>query len=427
MRFFARRRLCRVTFAVFCLLPTVIVACTVLVTHSPPYRAFQSAMWQSRLSARLGFDVGITRLEQRPDGALLYGIELRDPESHEWLARARSAEVAFADQGIIVSVSHPEIRFERLTRIAQILHEQVLMRSDQDEVEWQLTASSLALRRDEQAQSLHNLQCIVESQKEGTELLLAFCVAGVEADQCVRLRVVRNRQIDPAATGWELHTGPAGLPCWLGNVWFTGLGKLGDDCTFCGSIWAEQGAAGWNADVAGAFRNVDLDQLVTSQFPHKLSGVAELSLNGVKIQQGRVVKVAGLLQCDGGVVSRSLLDAAEWAFHLRQHEREGDADKLRYGRLSFGFSMDGQNLTIAGADKSTPTVMADSHGPLLSISSREPLSPVNVLRMLVPQNEVHVPATTETVALLRVFPLPRVMRQTPRHARRSYGPLRFVQ
>lgn len=426
MRFSARRRLCRGAFVLLCLLPTVFVAGAAVIVHTPPYRALRLTAWQSRLADRLGLDVQLASVEPQSGGTLILGIELRDPESHEWLVRIRSAEVTASDRMTCVELGQPEIRYDRLARLTQLLHERVLMRAGPREPVWQLEAPSLALRHDGQSPSLHNLQCVVDSRPEGTELLVAFTIAGQAADPRVRLRVVRNRQIDPPATGWELHTGSADLLCSLGTVWFPGLGNLGDQCTFRGSIWAEQGSDGWNADVAGTLREMDLDQLVTSQFPHKLSGMAELVMHGVRMHQGRVVKASGQLRCGGGAVSRSLLDAAERALQLQHHARAEDAPLLEYGQLALCFSLDDRNLTMSGPADSPATIMADTQGPLLSVNRSEPVSPVDVLRMLVPYNDVYVPATRETAGLFRTLPLPRIARSAARDARNTeYTPLRL--
>ncbi len=98
----------------------------------------------------------------------------------------------------------------------------------------------------------------------------------VAADERVRLRFVRNRQLDPPATGWELHTDSTGLPCSVALSWLPALSQLGDACVFQGSVWCEQRPAGWEAELRGVFRQVDLEQLVTRQFPHKLSGSADV-------------------------------------------------------------------------------------------------------------------------------------------------------
>ena len=41
---------------------------------------------------------------------------------------------------------------------------------------------------------------------DGTELLLEFRSADMRRGPACAVRFVRNRQLDPPATGWELHT-----------------------------------------------------------------------------------------------------------------------------------------------------------------------------------------------------------------------------
>ena len=143
---------------------------------------------------------------------------------------------------------------------------------------FQLIASSLILQQDPQPQSVQDVRFVLEVDGDAAEAFVEFRPAGSDEGDQVRLRLVRNRQLDPPATGWELHTGPTGLPCQLALSWLPELERLGTECTFQGSVWSERMATGWEADISGVFRQLDLDRLITGHFPHKLSGISELML-----------------------------------------------------------------------------------------------------------------------------------------------------
>ena len=94
MRFSMRLRLCRAVFCTCCLMPTALIGGAAVIVHTPAYQAARTTAWQSRLAARLGLEVHVTEIDWGDRGDLVIrGIELRDPESHDWLARARSATV----------------------------------------------------------------------------------------------------------------------------------------------------------------------------------------------------------------------------------------------------------------------------------------------------------------------------------------------
>ena len=252
MRFSVRRRLCRASFCLVCLLPTLLIGVSAVVTHTPAYRAARCADCESRLSARLGLPVHLAQV----DGSgwachVARGIELRDPESGQWLVRARSAEARRAPQGWDLALYQPEIRFAQLPRLAEILHEHVLVRTDERTPPVRLAMSSLILHDAACSQSVLDVRCVVEGRAEGAEVFWNSVHASLPPDETVRLRLVRNRQLDPPATGWELHTGPTGVACSLLTPWLPAAEHLGPEAGFQGSIWCEQQPRGWNAEIAG--------------------------------------------------------------------------------------------------------------------------------------------------------------------------------
>ena len=183
--------------------------------------------------------------------------------------------------------------------------------------------------------------------------------------------------------------------------------------------------AGWKAELAGVFRDVDLEQLVTRQFPHKLSGMAVLTLDRFQVDQGRMSEVKGRLQCAGGVVSQSLLDAAAQSWRLQQHPRAGGAPLLRYEHLALDFSLSSAGLTLATPEAAGAAVLTDRQGALLSLHDSQPRSPLSLVQLLVPQADLQVPATRETAALFRTLPLPEVSTPPASTAREDYSPLRL--
>jgi hypothetical protein len=421
-----RRRICRLTFWTTCVIPTLLVGSAAIIRQTPAYHAAQVAAWQARLTIHLGLEVRVSDVSFETGArSVVRGIELCDPESHEWLARVRSAEMIKTKRGWAVMLGQPQINSPHITRLAAILHEHVLLRAGTEDAPVQMAASSVELSSPDGSQSVLDLRSAVEATQDGSELLVEFRSADMPADQRVRLRFVRNRQLEPAATGWELHTSTAGLPCAVARPWFPALSTLGNECVFQGSVWCEQSRAGWEAEVSGVLRGVDLEQLVTRQFPHKLSGMAVLTLGRFTVHAGRVAEAEGRLQCAGGVVSQSLLDAAAQAWGWQQHPRAGGAALLRYDQLALDFSLSSAGLTLTTSAETGTSVLTDSHGALLSLTDGRPQSPLTLVQLLVPQADVQVPATRETATLFQTLPLPEVSTPPTATARTGYSPLRL--
>ncbi len=239
-----------------------------------------------------------------------------------------------------------------------------------------------------------------------------------------------NRQLDPPATGWELHTGPAGLPCRLATAWLPQLKQLGNECIFQGSVWSEQNGSKWEAEVSGSFEQLDLDCLISRRFPHKLSGIAQVVLSRLVIHQSHISEMAGRVQSAGGVISRSLLESAGQCLNLTLAPRSEGATKLQYNKLAVQFSLSKEGLALAPASKSTEkakaqSLLTDAQGPLLSAAGPVHVSSLALVRVLVPQSDVQVPVARETTALLQALPWPEITPSTSANARRSYQPLRF--
>ena len=100
-------------------------------------------------------------------------------------------------------------------------------------------------------------------------------------------------------------------------------------CTFQGSVWSERLTGGWEAEVSGVFRQLDLNCLVR-RFPHKLSGVAELALTRLVMHRGQIVEARGQLCSPAGGVGQTLIQAAERHLKLRRYGPSTEAKNLSY-------------------------------------------------------------------------------------------------
>jgi len=246
-----------------------------------------------------------------------------------------------------------------------------------------------------------------------------------------RLEIMRNRKVSPPATRWALQTRSTALPCSLLADQLEVLAWMGDEATFQGSVAAMPCPDGWQGELSGRFSHVDLDQLVTERYNHKLSGTAEIVFHRARFRGGKLVDAAGEVTCSGGVVSWSLLDQAHKSLGLVAdgRVRADEADALwQYEQLRFRFTLDGEGLRIEGrcGAPGEGIVMADRDGPLLTDRPQTVAQVVALVRALASESGQQVPVTPEAFQLLHVLPISKdrePVRVGP--SPRIYSPLRL--
>ncbi len=428
-----RRFVCRLSFTLFCVLPTLVVAAWVAVLRSPAYVAADKTAWENRLADELGLVVTLRQVTHPSRGVtLLEGLELADPETAAQVAKVRQIEIGRRGDDLLLLASQPEFQGDQAWRLWEVLQERLLRGRGSAQRHVQLRSGEVTVHRtgDRGASTLTDVRCWLAPTAEGPQLAIEFRDVALQMAEPAQLRVTRNRRLSPPATRWELHTQSTALPCSLLADQFEILKGLGDRATFQGSIEVTQTATGWEGTLRKAvFREVDLDCLVTKHCPHKLSGWAEIGFPRATLRGGKVTEASGEVVCRGGQVSWSLLDQAA-QLGLSAAPRVSNLAvnvNCGYQELRFGFTCNPQGLTIVGkcVAAAEGVVMLDEQGPLL-VDKPQEVALVALIRVLSPQNGEAIPATAEASQLLHVLPIPSAHQPSPgSNGRRPYSPLRI--
>lgn len=183
----------------------------------------------------------------------------------------------------------------------------------------------------------------------------------------------------------------------------------------------------FSGQFSGELSGIDLTSLISQRFEHGLSGQAKLTIAEVTIEASRLSQARGTLVVErGGRISRSLLAAAEEHLQLTASLRAEETDSVAYRRLSLGFELTADQLRLTGvADASQAgIVMTADSGPLLSAPEDHRAPAVALVRTLVPDGQVQVPASQQTAVLLRLLPLRASEPQMARGS--SHTPTRLV-
>ncbi|MBP90915.1 MAG: hypothetical protein CMJ64_30090 [Planctomycetaceae bacterium] len=414
-----RRILCRIAFAVLCLVPTSTL-CAWIAYRATPLHAWQArAVWKRLIFERTGLLASIGGVE-RPtlQRTLLHGVTLIDPDGEKQVASIRVIDLTETNHGVVVSCSQPEIQREQLTRLGSMFNQRVLL-GPALAAPIRIASGEMTLRTSAGASTFTDVRCLIGRRGESLQASAEFRLAGSDVSDTVQLQVTRERSVRDPASIWQVRTGNESLPCELLADYVPALRSFGERSQFHGTAWLEQSETSWSGEIAGRFRDVDLEQ-VMAPFPHKLSGIADVTVSHSRFTNGRLEEIAGSLHSSGGVISRSLLNSASASLHLTTDASSDEHSDtlLTYGLLSFGFQLDGDRLQFSGlCDAARPEiVLVGSSGQVLLAASGQAVPSVSLTRVLVPHSDVQVPATRATERLLRALPLPEIRTPAERTA-----------
>jgi len=422
-----RRRVCIAAFFALGVLPVALVAAWCASRYLPGHLRAEA----EQLGQQLGLDVRLEGLKHLRPGAVLYeGLEIADPETGQVLLKCRLLEVASQQSEdrrrptLDLLASQPEIEAAAIGRLWELLQRTVECHHGRLDADLCIAAGEVTLRAGADSQTLTDVEGSLETLPAGADAQVRFRLAGADTPEPIRIRVVRNRQLSPPASGFELYTGGGELPC---NVLAMGLGELrplGARCRFRGYLWANETPQGWEGEITGQMARLDLGGLVSDHFPHRLSGSGELVIQSARFRRGRLEEASGTLAVGPGTIDRSLIEAAADRLGLiPAAERSNGAERIAYEQLAFSLTLDAAGVKLQGrcTTGEPGTILADRNGRLLGEPSEQPKPIAALVQTLVPQSSVQVPASRQTDWLLRHLPVPEVMppdpESVPSHAR----------
>lgn len=421
-----RRQLCRLLFCLLVLAPTGWVGGTICYRASSWGAGAIRADREARLTDHLGLQTRIGRVWQPAPGVEVYEqVAFHDPDGEQRIASLQVLELSTGNGHRSWEAMHVEIEPGQLGLLLERLHER-LLRGPAGLTSGEFYAREITLRGSQQGQTLSNLWALAAEGETGPQVTIEFQVAGIDMPTPAELRVVRNRQANPAVTGWQLRTGSRPLPCSLLVDYLPQLGSLGPQAAFVGSVWVERSPSGWHGDVVGTIHKLSLGDLL-EPFPHKLTGTAEVELKRARFREGKLTEMAGRVHSPGGVVSRSFITGLEESFRVvvQGLPKSDQSRLLTYRELGAAFELDHTGLRLTGACASQPHMLLLFKDAMrIEAPPAEPIPAVSLARMLLPQSEFQVPLARQTDFLFRALPLPSSIAPSAATAN-SYAPLRL--
>ena len=209
-----RRQICVALFIGLCVLPTLAMGGWAIARRLPWNRQAEEA----RLSAELGVAVSLDSMSHPLPGVVRYtGLKLADPETGRELLRCGEVEVTWTSMtdctrpAIVVAARNVESAASTWQRLKETLRRSLECQIGRPEVEVRVTADKWTLRDGADVQVLEKVDGGIGriARPAGMQAQLAFHIASSPTKPLVRMRIVRDRTVEPPAYGFDLDA-PAG-------------------------------------------------------------------------------------------------------------------------------------------------------------------------------------------------------------------------
>jgi hypothetical protein len=429
---------CRVGFVLLCVLPTAAVAGWIVQRSLPGVVLSAKQEWEQELSRQLGLRVTCEAVAYpRHDTAELTKVAIVDPETGAPVASAATLEVVRTSDRWKLAGSQVVIETAQLP-LLKVQFEQRWLRRETSVKQpgCEISFREVTLHDAARSLTLVDVDGAWNASAAGPHCELSFRLP--EADRGAprgKWLVQRNRQTSPPSTRWQLQTGPLPLPCSFVTAAWPAIKQLGIGAQFQGELDFSQTET-LSGSVRGTIANIDLDALVSEQFPHKLSGIAICNIHNAEIENNKLRFIRGTLQTvanmrtDNNFISLSLLAAATENLQLITPPIESlpaGATAIRYRQLSLGFDLRDEGLQLTGSADSLRegVLIATASGSILEVPPKHLASAEGFFCLLVSTTEQRVPRSTSAKALARWLPMPAPPAQTGLARQPSHFPVRM--
>ena len=411
-----RRRLALTAFVLTGVLPLLLTAAWCVNRHLPGCALAEA----DALGRQLGLLVKLDAVRHLRPGVVLYdGIELADPETGRTILRSRCLELAWRRQAdeqghlqptLCVIASQPEVETATIGVVWRWVQRLLENSPGRLEANVQVSADAVTLRADDRSQTMTEVAALLEASPSRTTAQLKFHMPGTNTPEA-GIRIVRNREVSPPASRFELTTGDGELPCSVLALAIDELKPLGPRCRFYGQFMAAETPDGWEGDVAGQLVEVDFGSLISDHFPHRLSGIGKVTNLTARFRRGQLEECCGVIAAERGTIGRSLLEAANKRLGLVLAPELPSGDHIPYQELAMSVVLDVNGLRLRGlcSTGEPGTILSDGRNRLLGESSRGSQPMAALVQTLVPQSIVQVPFCRQSDWLMRHLPGPDVL------------------
>ncbi|MGH7137622.1 MAG: hypothetical protein ACREHD_17890, partial [Pirellulales bacterium] len=294
-----------------------------------------------------------------------------------------------------------------------------------------LVPTQVTLESADGSQTYDDVSGRIELDAESSTAILRFRLPELDTGEPPQITLVRQGTAAGVRTTIKLDTLGATLPVSAFTSWLDLEPVLGGDASFNGAIAVEEVGGCYSCDATGMLDAVDLKRLIAQRFPHHLAGSATVEIKHARLREDKLVEAVGVVRSESGTIGGSLLAAAVELLGCEPGAAPSAALPMTAGRnseyqeLAVAFSIDERGMKLKSVDPARPLIRDERGKALLVEGSDAALPLIELVRALVPDSTLTVPATKETAQLVRWLPLPPIQRAAD--AEPDVPPLRVNQ
>lgn len=445
-----RKRICRTTFLVGCVMPTLGILLAIGYYYRPWYKAAEQQVLSGKLHAAVSFDSrciplpGVTEYRLLLLRDLLTGVPVLSIDrirvaqhGNKLVLSADQIEIPASDLSPLVRLAkthmggsvpvpvdlsarqvvlHPQASGEHKPSIEPL----ILLKLHLDGPRKTLAArmgqtdrpaekSGPKLERSDPP----DLEKRIGRSGQSSDWLGYRIAANISTDgksPSCRLLVERAIEAGQPIIRATLDTQSTSLPGWILQQAIPG-DRIFREGRFAGNMRVESDMVLAGGSLRGRLSQLDLHTILPEGSPHKLAGQATIDLDYLKWQDGRVEGAQGSMQASEGTVSGSLLTGACQLLHCQPWGEELEKETVPFGRFACRFQLQMAGLTVWGtcpAEKNVPVGCLITHqdkGLLLQPKYIE-LPMAQYVHWIAGSANAWLPATRVAERIARTLPLP---------------------
>ncbi|MCA9246112.1 MAG: hypothetical protein KDA42_03325 [Planctomycetales bacterium] len=396
-----RRWICRTTFLVTCLAPTI--SCAGFIIWCQTGTPLAEAERLFALFARTSVQIE-RRTNPRPGHYRFENVVFSGPQQ-------LGENLTLSDLTLVQSESTTYIRSQNAqinakgwnVALQRILDNMWALKSSAIEfhcanMQWSNGKTPLELR---------DLRVAMQPTRQGRQAILT---AMMPSGEYFRFRLLRDRD-EAKRVRWEIDTGNAVIPCVLLAERFPIAARLGPKAKFRGSLRCVNDGPGDDGRLVGEISDVALAEILGEKFPYRWTGNAKIAVHSAYFSQGRLSEATVSILAGPGEIERGLILKAQESFNIADLRHDEALDSTEsYRQFGVAAYIGPTGVVLRGiADPASPGALLTTRwGSLVQLDEpHHPSQPLTSLLHLVGgESRFLAPVSASSDALARILPLP---------------------